>query len=79
MAAEPLIATVQLDDNSTRFFDDRRARHFPPGLNRLKSLPTLFHNLPGEKAVLRQAHDEIRFFASTDATSKHRNHRAFQI
>ncbi|MEZ5921607.1 MAG: 2'-5' RNA ligase family protein [Parvularculaceae bacterium] len=48
MTAKPLIVTLQLDENSARFFDDMRARYFPPDLNHLKSHLTLFHNLPGE-------------------------------
>lgn len=43
----PLILTLALDAASQAFFDELRARHFPPARNFLKAHLTLFHALPG--------------------------------
>jgi 2'-5' RNA ligase len=42
----PLILTLRLDPVSQAFFDELRARHFPPERNYLKAHLTLFHQLP---------------------------------
>lgn len=51
---KPLIVTLQLDAQTSDYFDRLRAAHFPPALNHLKAHVTLFHNLPGseERAVI---------------------------
>ncbi len=47
--SKPLIVTVQLDAQTSDYFDRLREAHFPAALNHLKAHVTLFHNLPGEE------------------------------
>jgi 2'-5' RNA ligase len=42
----PLIVTLRLDDESSRFFDALRREYFPPERNHLSAHVTLFHALP---------------------------------
>lgn len=42
----PLILTVKLDADSSRFFDALRQQYFPPERNFLAAHITLFHHLP---------------------------------
>lgn len=51
----PVILTLQVDAVADTLFQDLRARHFPPALNRVGAHLTLFHNLPGteEDAILK--------------------------
>jgi 2'-5' RNA ligase len=44
----PLILTLQFDERSFAFFDERRRRYFPPERNFIPAHLTLFHHLPGE-------------------------------
>lgn len=48
--APPLIVTLQLDDESQRFFDGLRQRYFPPERNFLSAHLTLFHHLPPDES-----------------------------
>lgn len=47
----PLIVTLQLDPESTVFFEAERRRYFPPERNLIPAHVTLFHHLPGEQAA----------------------------
>ena len=47
----PLILTLMLDDASQAFFDQARARWFPPEINFIGAHVTLFHHLPGAQLV----------------------------
>jgi 2'-5' RNA ligase len=47
----PLIVTATLDPTSFAKLDALRQEHFPPERNFLAAHLTLFHHLPGEKAV----------------------------
>lgn len=51
----PLIVTLRLDRESSRFFDRQRRAFFPPERNFLSAHVTLFHKLPGEKERLVRA------------------------
>ena len=52
--ADPIILTLQLDGETTAFFESQRRAHFPAALNRIPAHLTLFHALPGaeERAVV---------------------------
>lgn len=40
-----------MDEASQRFFDEQRARFFPPAINFLPAHVTIFHHLPGDQAT----------------------------
>ncbi len=42
----PLILTLQIDEQSSNYFNDLRQKHFPANLNYLAAHITLFHHLP---------------------------------
>lgn len=44
---DPLVLTLQIEDEAFARFDDLRRRHFPKALNRVPAHVTLFHQLPG--------------------------------
>lgn len=48
-SALPLILTLKIDADSSRFFDELRREYFPPERNFLAAHVTLFHHLPGVK------------------------------
>ena len=51
----PIIVTSLFGPADTAFFDDLRARHFPPERNQLKAHLTMFHHLmPSLEAELKQ-------------------------
>ena len=50
----PLILTVQLDESSQSFFNEKRKQYFPPERNFLSAHLTLFHHLPDEEAIIIQ-------------------------
>lgn len=45
----PLILTLKLDDEAQAYFNQLRARYFPPERNFLDAHLTLFHHLPAEE------------------------------
>ncbi|WP_411820412.1 2'-5' RNA ligase family protein [Hyphococcus formosus] len=47
MMQDPVILTLQLDEETAAFLDAEREKHFPAGLNNVPAHLTLFHNLPG--------------------------------
>ncbi|MGB3776762.1 MAG: 2'-5' RNA ligase family protein [Tunicatimonas sp.] len=47
----PLVLTLSLDEETTKFFNQLRQRHFPAEHNHLKAHLTLFHQLPGAEAA----------------------------
>jgi len=49
MPDSPLIVTAKIDEETQKFFDDLRRKHFPPERNFLSAHITLFHHLPAEK------------------------------
>ena len=50
MPAAPLIVTLDLDEQTSAFFEERRRRYFPPERYVVGAHVTLFHALPGERA-----------------------------
>jgi hypothetical protein len=58
--AAPLILTLQLDERSFAFFDERRRRYFPKERNFIPAHLTLFHVLPGEQLLKIQQDIELR-------------------
>ncbi|MDQ2747115.1 MAG: 2'-5' RNA ligase family protein [Acidobacteriota bacterium] len=54
----PLILTVKLDADSSRFFDALRQKYFPPERNFLAAHITLFHHLPD--AEISRLEDDLR-------------------
>ena len=62
-AADPLIVTLQMDEDAFACFEDLRRRHFPKDRNRTPAHATLFHHLPGAReaeitdTIDRFAHD----------------------
>jgi 2'-5' RNA ligase len=49
MPQNPLILTLELDEDAFAEFDGQRRRYFPPALNKIPAHVTLFHHLPGEE------------------------------
>lgn len=49
MPQQPLILTLELDEDAFAEFDGQRRRHFPAALNKIPAHVTLFHHLPGEE------------------------------
>lgn len=45
---DPLVLTLQIEDEAFARFDALRRRHFPEALNRVPAHVTLFHQLPGD-------------------------------
>lgn len=41
--------TLQMDEKSAAFFEEKRQQYFPPAINYIGAHLTLFHNLPGEE------------------------------
>jgi hypothetical protein len=52
----PFILTLELDPESTSFFNDLRVVHFPPARNFLVAHLTLFHKLPNSEEVKNVVH-----------------------
>lgn len=48
----PLILTVQLDEKSQLFFNQKRKQYFPPERNFLDAHLTLFHHLPDDEEII---------------------------
>lgn len=46
-APQPIILTLQIDEENAAFFNRMREAHFPPEINFIDAHLTLFHNLPG--------------------------------
>lgn len=46
----PLVLTLTLDEEATKFFNQLRQQHFPAERNYLEAHLTLFHQLPGGEA-----------------------------
>ena len=65
MADTPLILTLELDPDAQAFFDDLRARHFPPERNHLAAHLTLFHHLPG--ADIARIEEDLRAVGGREA------------
>ncbi len=51
----PLILTVQFDETSQAFFNEKRKQYFPPERNFLSAHLTLFHHLPDDKSIITEA------------------------
>jgi len=47
----PLILTLGINEAAQHYFDNLRARYFPPKKNFLKAHLTLFHSLPDEPGI----------------------------
>jgi len=56
----PLILTLELDEKTFQFFDDKRKIYFPKERNFLAAHLTLFHHLPAGEQTVR---DEIELAA----------------
>lgn len=50
----PLILTLKLDQKTFRYFNQLRQQHFPSERNFLPAHTTLFHQLPGDQALIIQ-------------------------
>lgn len=48
----PLIVTLQLDEESFKFFTALRNQYFPPSINYLSAHLTLFHHLPSNEPAI---------------------------
>lgn len=54
MTIQPLIATLQLDNESQHYFNHLRQEHFPASINFLDAHITLFHQLPPNVSVVEK-------------------------
>lgn len=59
---DPLVLTLQIEDEAFARFDALRRRHFPKALNRVPAHVTLFHALPGaeEEAITHRIEARAR-------------------
>ncbi len=51
----PLILTAAFDDNSQRYFNEKRKQYFPPHINYIDAHLTLFHQLPMDESRVSAA------------------------
>ena len=68
---QPLILTLQLDNNSHAFYEGLRRRYFPPERNLIAAHLTLFHQLPDEDRTyqsVREAAQATESFLLTHPT-----------
>lgn len=57
---QPLILTLKLDEETQKYFNRLREKHFPPERNFLDAHLTMFHHLPGEEITnICETLDEI--------------------